>query len=145
ACSEVKDYQRIRLDGIPEAVVHGRAVTDLVHLLAELLENATDFSPPQTEARVPAARLPDGRMLIEIHDRGISFTAEGYDIVNQKLAAPPAIMDPSMSTSLGLFVVSRLADPTRYPRPAPPYRRAGRDHRSGHAAQRHRPATRHIT
>ncbi len=110
ACSEVKDYQRIRLTGIPEAVVHGRAVTDLVHLLAELLENATVFSPPQTEVRVSATRLPDGRMLIEIHDRGISFTAEGYDIVNQKLAAPPAIMDPSMSTRLGLFVVSRLAD-----------------------------------
>src|SRR5204862_3982551 len=49
ASSEVEQYERIELSGVPEAEIHGRAVTDLVHLLAELLENATTFSSPQTK------------------------------------------------------------------------------------------------
>ncbi|CAM5369147.1 Signal transduction histidine-protein kinase/phosphatase MprB OS=Streptomyces fumanus OX=67302 GN=GCM10018772_53500 PE=4 SV=1 [Streptomyces fumanus] len=58
ASSEVEQYERIELSGVPEAEIHGRAVTDLVHLLAELLENATTFSSPQTKVRVTATRLP---------------------------------------------------------------------------------------
>ena len=58
AASEVEQYERIELAGVPEAEIHGRAVTDLVHLLAELLENATSFSSPQTKVRVTATRCP---------------------------------------------------------------------------------------
>jgi hypothetical protein len=84
-------------------------VTDLVHLLAELLENATTFSSPQTKVRVTATRLPDGRVMIEIHDKGIGLTAEDFADINHKLANPPTV-DAAISQHMGLFVVGRLSD-----------------------------------
>ncbi len=84
-------------------------MTDLVHLLAELLENATTFSSPQTKVRVSATRLPDGRVMIEIHDKGIGLTAEDFADINHKLANPPTV-DAAVSQRMGLFVVGRLAD-----------------------------------
>ncbi|MGX1548127.1 sensor histidine kinase [Streptomyces adustus] len=109
ASSEVEQYERIELSGVPEAEIHGRAVTDLVHLLAELLENATTFSSPQTKVRVTATRLPDGRVMIEIHDKGIGLTAEDFADINHKLANPPTV-DAAISQRMGLFVVGRLSD-----------------------------------
>ncbi|MEV0982681.1 nitrate- and nitrite sensing domain-containing protein [Streptomyces sp. NPDC049915] len=109
ASSEVEQYERIELQGVPEAEIHGRAVTDLVHLLAELLENATTFSSPQTKVRVTATRLPDGRVMIEIHDKGIGLTAEDFADINHKLANPPTV-DVAISQRMGLFVVGRLSD-----------------------------------
>ncbi|MFF7638665.1 nitrate- and nitrite sensing domain-containing protein [Kitasatospora sp. NPDC008050] len=109
AASEVEQYERIELSGIPEAEVIGAAVTDLVHLLAELLENATSFSSPQTRVTVTATRLPDGRVLVEIHDKGIGLTAEDFAEINEKLAEPPTV-DASISRRMGLFVVGRLSD-----------------------------------
>jgi hypothetical protein len=109
AASEVEAYDRIELVGIPETDIHGSAVTDLVHLLAELLENATTFSSPQTKVRVTATRLPDGRVMIEIHDRGIGLTAEDFADINHKLAEPPTV-DVEVAKRMGLFVVGRLAD-----------------------------------
>jgi anti-sigma regulatory factor (Ser/Thr protein kinase) len=105
----VEQYERIELSGVPEAEIHGRAVTDLVHLLAELLENATTFSSPQTKVRVTATRLPDGRVMIEIHDKGIGLTAEDFADINHKLANPPTV-DAAISQRMGLFVVGRLSD-----------------------------------
>src|SRR5690606_28691261 len=64
ASSEVERYDRIELTGVPETDIHGTAVTDLVHLLAELLENATSFSAPHSKVQVAATRLPDGRLMI---------------------------------------------------------------------------------
>ncbi|MER6916183.1 nitrate- and nitrite sensing domain-containing protein [Streptomyces sp. NPDC000594] len=109
ASSEVESYERIELTGVPETEIHGQAVTDLVHLLAELLENATTFSSPQTKVRVTATRLPDGRVMIEIHDKGIGLTAEDFADINHKLANPP-VVDAAVSQRMGLFVVGRLAD-----------------------------------
>ncbi len=109
AASEVEQYERVELSGIPEAEVIGVAVTDLVHLLAELLENATTFSSPQTRVRVTATRLPDQRMLVEIHDKGIGLTPEDFAGINSKLADPPTV-DASVSRQMGLFVVGRLAE-----------------------------------
>ncbi|MYS41588.1 HAMP domain-containing protein [Streptomyces sp. SID5998] len=109
ASSEVEQYERIEMSGVPEAEIHGRAVTDLVHLLAELLENATTFSSPQTKVRVTATRLPDGRVMVEIHDKGIGLTAEDFADINHKLANPPTV-DVAISQRMGLFVVGRLAD-----------------------------------
>ncbi|MGW7369651.1 nitrate- and nitrite sensing domain-containing protein [Streptomyces sp. NPDC054841] len=109
ASSEVESYERIELTGVPESEIHGQAVTDLVHLLAELLENATTFSSPQTKVRVTATRLPDGRVMIEIHDKGIGLTAEDFADINHKLANPPTV-DAAVSQRMGLFVVGRLAD-----------------------------------
>ncbi|MFF2727204.1 nitrate- and nitrite sensing domain-containing protein [Streptomyces sp. NPDC058008] len=109
ASSEVESYERIELSGVPESEIHGQAVTDLVHLLAELLENATTFSSPQTKVRVTATRLPDGRVMVEIHDKGIGLTAEDFADINHKLANPPTV-DAAVSQRMGLFVVGRLAD-----------------------------------
>ncbi|MFI9276278.1 nitrate- and nitrite sensing domain-containing protein [Kitasatospora sp. NPDC052896] len=109
AASEVEQYERIELSNIPEAEVVGAAVTDLVHLLAELLENATSFSSPQTRVNVNATRLPDGRVLVEIHDKGIGLTAEDFAEINEKLAEPPTV-DAAISRRMGLFVVGRLSD-----------------------------------
>ncbi|OON70443.1 sensor histidine kinase [Streptomyces tsukubensis] len=109
AASEVEQYERVDLENIPDAEIHGRAVTDLVHLLAELLENATSFSSPQTKVRVVATRIPDGRVLIEIHDKGIGLTAEDFADINHKLAMPPTV-DVAISRRMGLFVVGRLSD-----------------------------------
>ncbi|MEU1488091.1 nitrate- and nitrite sensing domain-containing protein [Streptomyces sp. NPDC005752] len=109
ASSEVESYERVELTGVPESEIHGQAVTDLVHLLAELLENATTFSSPQTKVRVTATRLPDGRVMVEIHDKGIGLTAEDFADINHKLANPPTV-DAAVSQRMGLFVVGRLAD-----------------------------------
>ncbi len=105
----MEQYERVELSGVPEAEIHGRAVTDLVHLLAELLENATTFSSPQTKVRVTATRLPDGRIMVEIHDKGIGLTAEDFADINHKLANPPTV-DAAISQRMGLFVVGRLSD-----------------------------------
>ncbi|MDJ1132505.1 sensor histidine kinase [Streptomyces iconiensis] len=109
ASSEVEHYERIEVTGVPETEIHGQVVNDLVHLLAELLENATSFSSPQTKVRVNATRLPDGRLMIEIHDKGIGLTAEDFADINHKLANPPTV-DAAVSQRMGLFVVGRLAD-----------------------------------
>ncbi|MFD7103550.1 sensor histidine kinase [Streptomyces celluloflavus] len=109
AASEVESYERVELTGVPESEIHGNAVTDLVHLLSELLENATTFSSPQAKVRVAATRLPDGRMMIEIHDKGIGLTPEDFADINHKLANPPSV-DAAVSQRMGLFVVGRLAD-----------------------------------
>jgi signal transduction histidine kinase len=109
AASEVEAYERIELVGIPETDIHGSAVSDLVHLLAELLENATSFSSPQTKVRVTATRLPDGRVMVEIHDKGIGLTTEDFADINHKLAEPPTV-DVEIAKRMGLFVVGRLSD-----------------------------------
>ncbi|MGW2364292.1 nitrate- and nitrite sensing domain-containing protein [Streptomyces sp. NPDC001667] len=108
ASSEVEAYERIELSGVPDAEIHGLAVTDLVHLLAELLENATTFSSPHTKVRVTATRLPDGRVMVEIHDKGIGLTAEDFADINHRLANPPSV-DVAIAQRMGLFVVGRLA------------------------------------
>ncbi len=109
ASSEVEQYERIQFSGLPEVQIQGPAVTDLVHLLAELLENATAFSSPRSEVRVTAARLPDGRIMIEIHDEGIGLAADDFATINHKLANPPTV-DAGISQNMGLYVVGRLAE-----------------------------------
>ncbi|WP_406162719.1 nitrate- and nitrite sensing domain-containing protein [Streptomyces canus] len=109
AASEVEQYERVELSGVPEAQIHGRAVTDLVHLLAELLENATTFSSPHSSVLVTAARLPDGRIMVEIHDRGIGLPPGELADINHHLADPPTV-DVAISQRMGLYVVGRLAD-----------------------------------
>ncbi|NYI06568.1 nitrate- and nitrite sensing domain-containing protein [Allostreptomyces psammosilenae] len=108
AASEVEQYERVELVNVPETEVTGAAVNDLVHLLAELLENATTFSAPNTTVHVNGTPLPDGRMLIEIQDQGIGLPADEVEPINERLAKPPVI-DVSVSRRMGLFVVGRLA------------------------------------
>ncbi|MBZ9642143.1 nitrate- and nitrite sensing domain-containing protein, partial [Streptomyces sp. PSKA30] len=108
AASEVEQYERIELAAVPTTQVAGRVVNDLVHLLAELLENATSFSSPQTKVKVTGHALPDGRVLIEIHDTGIGLSPEDLAQINERLASPPTV-DVSVSRRMGLFVVGRLS------------------------------------
>ncbi|MFD7100333.1 sensor histidine kinase, partial [Streptomyces xanthophaeus] len=108
AASEVEQYERIELSSVPGTDVAGRVVNDLVHLLAELLENATSFSSPQTKVKVTGHALPDGRVLVEIHDTGIGLSPEDLAAINERLASPPTV-DVSVSRRMGLFVVGRLS------------------------------------
>ena len=108
AASEVEQYERIELSGVPTIEVAGRVVNDLVHLLAELLENATSFSSPQTKVKVTGHALPDGRVLVEIHDTGIGLSPDDLADINDRLNSPP-IVDVSVSRRMGLFVVGRLS------------------------------------
>ncbi|MBT2470721.1 nitrate- and nitrite sensing domain-containing protein, partial [Streptomyces sp. ISL-66] len=108
AASEVEQYERIELSSVPGTEVAGRVVNDLVHLLAELLENATSFSSPQTKVKVTGHALPDGRVLVEIHDTGIGLSPEDLAAINERLASPPTV-DVSVSRRMGLFVVGRLS------------------------------------
>lgn len=107
AVSEVEEYARVSIRPMPEISVTGRAVGDVIHLLAELIENATSFSPPHTRVNVGGEIVTHG-FAIEIEDRGLGMTAEALAECNDRLAEPPDF-DPTNSAQLGLFVVARLA------------------------------------
>ncbi|MGK5559183.1 sensor histidine kinase, partial [Actinomadura kijaniata] len=107
AASEVEDYTRVSVAPMPEAAIAGVAVTDVVHLLAELVENATAFSPPHTTVQVTGELVGHG-FSIEIEDRGLGMDEAALAAANARLAAPPEF-DLSDSAQLGLFVVGRLA------------------------------------
>jgi signal transduction histidine kinase len=108
AVSEVEQYQRLVLQQPPVVLVLGRAASDLVHLLAELLDNATQFSPPDSHVMISSAFGVDGSVTIEVADRGVGMTEEELTGANERLANPP-VVDASVSRRMGLFVVGRLA------------------------------------
>ncbi|HEV8649367.1 MAG TPA: nitrate- and nitrite sensing domain-containing protein [Actinomycetes bacterium] len=108
AIGEVEDYTRVTLLPAAGLAVVGQAVGDVIHLLAELIENATSFSPPHTKVHVAGQPTATG-YVVEIEDRGIGLSdAELFD-ANERLSSPPA-MDLALSQRLGLFVVARLAE-----------------------------------
>ncbi|MBE1484686.1 HAMP domain-containing protein [Plantactinospora soyae] len=106
AISEVEDYARVDLVSVPPAATAGRAVGDVIHLLAELIENATSFSPPHTRVHITGHEVANG-YVIEIEDRGLGMTAEAIEQANRRLVDPPDF-DPANSARLGLFVVALL-------------------------------------
>ncbi|OXY92987.1 nitrate- and nitrite sensing domain-containing protein, partial [Streptomyces sp. 2R] len=107
AVAEVEDYERIEVRRLPRIGVGGPAVADLTHLIAELLENATVFSPPHTAVQVLGERVSNG-FTLEIHDRGLGMPPEVLLDANLRLAETPDF-ELSDTDRLGLFVVSRLA------------------------------------
>ncbi|MEU1749010.1 sensor histidine kinase [Micromonospora arida] len=107
AAAEIEQYQRVRIESVANVHVVGHAVGELVHLLAELLENATAFSRPDTVV-VVTARLEAGGALIEIVDRGLGMSPTALVQANEVLASPPAA-DVAAVERMGLFVVSHLA------------------------------------
>jgi signal transduction histidine kinase len=107
ATAEVEDYTRISVEPMPTAAVDGSAAADLVHLVAELLENATIYSPPNTTVQVRGDAVSNG-YVIEIEDRGLGLAPEEYDRLNALLVDPPEF-DLADSDRLGLFVVAKLA------------------------------------
>ncbi|WP_327313062.1 sensor histidine kinase [Streptomyces sp. NBC_01235] len=107
AVSEVEDYARVEVRQLPEAAVIGTAVADLTHLLAELVENAAQFSPPHTRVRVTGEPVGNG-YAVEVEDRGLGMGKETLTEANRRIAQSEAL-DLFDSDRLGLFVVSRLA------------------------------------
>jgi signal transduction histidine kinase len=107
AAGQVEHAERIRIGVVPDAEVPERAVADIGHLLAELLENATTFSPPDTTVRVSGHRVAEG-VVVEIEDDGLGMSASALEETNRRLAQPQEF-DPATSSRLGLVVVALLA------------------------------------
>ncbi|MBB5872505.1 signal transduction histidine kinase [Allocatelliglobosispora scoriae] len=108
AVSEVEEYTKVSVVGVPEVSLAGRAVSDVVHLLAELLENATVFSPGDTKVKLSGQLVPNG-FAVEIEDRGVGMPHDRIEEANARLRKPPEF-DPANSSRLGLFVVAKLAE-----------------------------------
>ena len=107
AVAEVEDYKRVTVLTRAEDAVAGLAAADMIHLLAELIENATLSSPSGTRVEVRAERVANG-FAIEIDDRGLGIEAGQLRTINQQLAKPPDF-DLANADQLGLFVVGKLA------------------------------------
>jgi signal transduction histidine kinase len=107
AIGEIEDYTRVDIITDSRDAVAGNAVADVIHLLAELIENAANYSPPSTRIRVLANQVGSG-FAVEVEDRGLGIPADTMEAINQRLANPPEF-DLADSDQLGLFVVSQLA------------------------------------
>lgn len=107
AVAEVEDYTRVEVMPMPRAALAGAAVADTIHLVAELIENAVMFSPPDSLVRISAAAVPNG-LALEVEDRGLGMSPELLAELNERLAQAPEF-DIFDSARLGTFVVSRLA------------------------------------
>ena len=107
AVAEVEDYTRVRVQCRTTGAVTGHAVADIVHLLAELAENATVFSPPNTPVRMQGESVGQG-FVVEIEDRGLGISRTRLEEINARLANPPQF-DLSGSDRLGLLIAAQLA------------------------------------
>ncbi len=107
ALSEVEDYDRVSVDDQGNALINGKAVADIGHLLAELIENALMFSPPSTSVEVLIRRGPEG-LMITVGDRGIGLSADELKVNNQRILDAARVTE-TPSRFLGLYVVGRLA------------------------------------
>ncbi|WP_198545666.1 MULTISPECIES: nitrate- and nitrite sensing domain-containing protein [Amycolatopsis] len=108
AVSEIEQYARIEIGIVPEVAVQGLAIHDLVHVLAELLDNATYFSEPETKITVRAVITRKKALAIQVTDHGVGMSEERLAEVNERLADPPDL-DVSVTRRMGLYVVARLA------------------------------------
>ncbi|WP_344884862.1 ATP-binding protein [Nonomuraea antimicrobica] len=108
AVSEVEDYTRVTVESMPVSAIDGTAAADLTHLVAELVENATIYSPPDTHVLVRGDLVSNG-YAIEVEDKGLGLSATDYARLNTLLAAPPEF-DLADSDRLGMFVVAKLAE-----------------------------------
>ncbi|MEU8273740.1 nitrate- and nitrite sensing domain-containing protein [Microbispora bryophytorum] len=107
AAAEVEDYARVNVLPMEDHGLDGAAVADVIHLIAELIENATVFSPPHTTVSVHGEIVGMG-FAVEIEDRGLGMTNERLAELNERLANPPEF-DLADTDRMGLFVVARLA------------------------------------
>jgi signal transduction histidine kinase len=108
AVGEVEGYARVQILQIQPSALAGRVVADVIHLLAELIENATLFSPPHTTVQVTGEMVSSG-YVVEIEDRGLGMTESDLERYNRRLTEPPEF-NLSDTRQLGLFVVGRLAE-----------------------------------
>jgi signal transduction histidine kinase len=108
AVSEIERYERVMVDVQPGVWIRREAVRDVVHLIAELVENATAFSAADTQVRIETRPMSSGGALIEIADQGLGIRPEVLESLNWRLDNPPAV-DVEVSRRMGLFVVAQLA------------------------------------
>jgi signal transduction histidine kinase len=108
AVAEIEQYNRVALTVQPGVMVSGQAVADVVHLLAELIENATLFSPQTTQVRVTVMELSSGGVLVEVRDEGVGVSQTRMADMNWRLENLPAL-DVSVSRHMGLYAVAHLA------------------------------------
>jgi signal transduction histidine kinase len=108
AISEIEQYERVVLNVQPGIQVIGQAVNDIVHLVAEIVENATTFSPEDTQVYVTGQPLTSGGVLLDITDNGVGIAEQEMAHANWRLDNPP-VVDVAVSRRMGLFVVGRLA------------------------------------
>lgn len=109
AISEVEDYRRVETSMVPDCTVGGSAAGDIIHLLAELIDNALRYSPPASPVRVAAARRGDAGVLLEVVDVGLGMTDGDRRMANMRLRAAGEVT-PDSARHMGLFVAGRLAD-----------------------------------
>jgi hypothetical protein len=108
AASEIEQYNRVALAVQPGIMISGQTAADVVHLLAELIENATLFSPQSTQVDVTAVGLVSGGVLVEVRDDGVGVSPSRLADMNLRLGRPP-VADEYIHRHMGLYVVSRLA------------------------------------
>lgn len=108
AVSEVEHYARVEVVSAPDVTVQGRAVSDLVHVIAELLDNATFFSEPEKKVIVRMAVTRKKELAIQITDSGVGMSEDEIEAANERLADPPDL-DVAVTRRMGLYVVARLA------------------------------------
>ncbi|MFD3595211.1 nitrate- and nitrite sensing domain-containing protein [Nocardia sp. NPDC058640] len=111
AVGETTEYTRVRVARMPDIAVIGAVVADLIHLIAELVDNATAFSPPDAKVEISGAIVGKGTV-VEVSDQGIGLTAAEFDSYNDMLATPTGsgLTALARDSRMGLFVVARLAD-----------------------------------
>lgn len=108
AVSEVEDYRRVEIADLPDCTVVGSAAGGVIHMLAELIDNALRYSPPTSQVRVSAVRGQDGGALLRVADSGLGMTESDRRIANMRLQAGGEVI-PDNARHMGLFVVGRLA------------------------------------
>lgn len=107
AMGEVEDFKRIRLASLDPVTLESSCAVDLAHLMAELMDNATQFSPPDSAVDIAGRHMGDGRYQVTITDRGIGMSPDQLAAANAVLTEPPP-MGLELGLSLGLTVVARL-------------------------------------
>lgn len=110
AVAETEQYQRVNTGRLPEVFVQGAVVADLMHLLAELIDNATSFSPQDSRVEVRGNMVGKG-VVVEVEDQGLGVAEKDLEMINSLLHDPPdfGVMGLGEDSRLGLFVVSQLA------------------------------------
>ncbi|BBY79838.1 sensor histidine kinase [Mycolicibacterium pulveris] len=108
AASEVEDYTRVVTATVPDSEIVGAVAGDIVHLLAELLDNALRYSPPVSQVRVSAVHTANGGLVIEVSDIGLGMTESDLRVANARLQSGGEVT-PYTARHMGLFVVGRLA------------------------------------
>ena len=106
--SEIEEYERVSLNAQPDIAVRGPAVNDVVHLLAELIENATSFSAAEMSVEISGQLLTSGGVLVDVTDRGVGMSAKEMAYANWQLENQSA-KEINILKWMGLFVVARLA------------------------------------